>query len=126
MPRGRPTSHEEGDLCNSCQESPKRFKGYNSSGNPRYDSLCNTCHMAKYRRKHLQHRGDACDYCGYKPLWLRALDVHHRDGDNSNNDPDNLLTLCATCHRELEATIHDIGDWVKAESWLQKFIKRLN
>lgn len=27
------------------------------------------------------------------------LDVHHRDGDISNNDPANLETICANCHR---------------------------
>jgi len=27
------------------------------------------------------------------------LDVHHRDGNKKNNDPLNLVTLCANCHR---------------------------
>jgi hypothetical protein len=27
------------------------------------------------------------------------LDVHHRDGDRENDDPQNLETLCANCHR---------------------------
>jgi 5-methylcytosine-specific restriction endonuclease McrA len=63
--------------------------------------------------------------CGYTPFWKRALDVHHRDGDKSNNTTDNLMTLCATCHRELEASIHHYGDWEEAESWLKKVIRRL-
>jgi len=27
------------------------------------------------------------------------LDVDHIDGDSSNNDPSNYMTLCANCHR---------------------------
>jgi 5-methylcytosine-specific restriction endonuclease McrA len=27
------------------------------------------------------------------------LDVDHIDGDHDNNDPENLQTLCANCHR---------------------------
>lgn len=27
-----------------------------------------------------------------------ALNLHHRDGDRSNNTEENLLTLCAPCH----------------------------
>ena len=28
-----------------------------------------------------------------------ALNVHHIDSDRTNNDPANLVTLCAPCHR---------------------------
>lgn len=28
-----------------------------------------------------------------------VLDIHHKDGDHLNDDPDNLETLCANCHR---------------------------
>ena len=31
--------------------------------------------------------------------WSISLDVHHIDGDHSNNDPKNLIPLCANHHK---------------------------
>jgi hypothetical protein len=125
VPLGRPKIHEEGDLCDECGINPKRRKGYTAKGTPRVGHDCNECHKSKYSRPWLAFRGDECELCSYTPLWRGTLDVHHRDGDKQNNDPDNLMTLCASCHRELEATIRDLGDWKKAESWLRKFLNRI-
>jgi hypothetical protein len=33
----------------------------------------------------------------------QAFQIHHLDGDHSNNDPDNLAWLCVECHHEAEA-----------------------
>jgi 5-methylcytosine-specific restriction endonuclease McrA len=27
------------------------------------------------------------------------LDIDHVDGNKANNDPSNIMTLCANCHR---------------------------
>lgn len=43
-----------------------------------------------------------CQVCGTKSSNGWELDVHHRDGDITNNDPSNLITLCRTCHRAIE------------------------
>ncbi|MFD7510589.1 HNH endonuclease signature motif containing protein [Streptomyces sp. NPDC059853] len=44
---------------------------------------------------------DRCSGCGIPPWWrgqpLR-LEVDHRDGDRSNNCPENLRLLCPNCH----------------------------
>jgi hypothetical protein len=40
-----------------------------------------------------------CEWCGRVTL-KSALDIHHKDGNHNNNDPSNILILCATCHRE--------------------------
>ena len=45
------------------------------------------------------HRKDYCEHCGLKPEYKVVLDVDHIDGDHTNNDPSNLQTLCANCHR---------------------------
>ncbi|MFA5084167.1 MAG: hypothetical protein WC475_02170 [Candidatus Paceibacterota bacterium] len=37
-----------------------------------------------------------CAICGYKI----SVDVHHRDNNNRNNKPDNLVLLCPNHHRE--------------------------
>ena len=46
-----------------------------------------------------KHRQTVCVSCGFVPQHLCQLDVDHIDGDHLNNDPNNLQTLCANCHR---------------------------
>lgn len=41
------------------------------------------------------------------------LDVDHVDGDKKNNDPSNLMTLCANCHR-LKTMVNE--DWTTKSS----------
>jgi len=45
----------------------------------------------------------SCERCGFIPVSIRQMDVHHKDGDHSNNSPENLETLCANCHRLVHA-----------------------
>ena len=45
------------------------------------------------------HKKDYCQHCDFKPVHISQLDVDHIDGDRWNNDPSNLQTLCANCHR---------------------------
>lgn len=40
-------------------------------------------------------RKDACEHCGRGGAHLQ---LHHVDEDRRNDDPTNLLTLCASCH----------------------------
>lgn len=125
MPQGRPTTRNEGDLCEECGVEPVRFKGYTTAGNPRYDSRCRACHKGNYDMPWLKYRGEECEMCGYTPFFRVALDVHHRDGDKNNNEPENLMTLCASCHRELHGFEHQTGNYMKAENLLRKFINAL-
>jgi DNA-directed RNA polymerase subunit RPC12/RpoP len=125
MPRGRPRTRQEGDLCEECGINPVRNKGYTLAGTIRYDSRCTTCHKGNYEFPWLKHRGNECEMCGHHPFFQGSLDVHHRDGDRSNNDPENLMTLCATCHRELHQFYHQTGELRKAENMLRKFINAL-
>lgn len=63
-------------------------------------------YMILYNSPYRAFVKDTCEKCGYRtkdPTLKRDLDVHHRDGDHSNNDPSNLETLCPSCHRLLEA-----------------------
>jgi hypothetical protein len=40
-------------------------------------------------------RKSACESCGS----TYELEAHHRDEDRVNNTPENIRTLCRTCHR---------------------------
>lgn len=39
-----------------------------------------------------------CHLCGNKKKGSQSLPVHHIDYDKKNCNPDNLITLCPTCH----------------------------
>ena len=114
----RPRLHNEGEMCEECGQAPKRNKGRGRFGHD-----CTVCHKAKYAFPWLKHRGSECEMCQYRPMFRGSLDVHHRDGDKSNNEEWNLQTLCATCHREMEGFLREVeGDQYKAEGLLMKFL----
>jgi len=99
--RGRPLRHAFG-LCAECGIRPKRRKG--KYGETRYYArTCNTCHRAKHKRARvLPYRKSVsltCEACGFQAVVKDQIDVHHRDGNHKNNDPANLASLCANCHR---------------------------
>lgn len=55
------------------------------------------------RRRYWQQRskrGWRCPGCGRSRSEVERVDVHHRDGNPNNNDPDNLVALCKRCHLE--------------------------
>lgn len=52
-------------------------------------------------KKHLVlKRGHKCELCALE-LWLDKpimLELHHVDGDRTNNNPENISLLCPNCH----------------------------
>lgn len=45
-----------------------------------------------------------CAMCGAKRTDKRgSVDVHHRLGDRTKNEPEDLIALCRTCHNRREA-----------------------
>ncbi len=54
---------------------------------------------AKNKVKYLL--GCKCAMCGFNEF-LAALDIHHIDGNSLNNEVNNLILLCAICHRKVE------------------------
>jgi hypothetical protein len=67
--------------------------------------LCVSCDReAKYRDRGVtpyakKFKKNNCEHCGFVALHSVQLDVDHIDGDSRNDDPSNLQTLCANCHR---------------------------
>lgn len=106
---GRPRAREYKILCSNCKveftvigESKKNQKtcSYKCATekyrkgkiHPNY-----TTGFSAYRKLALNHYGKQCSLCGYSDE--RALEVHHRDKDRSNNDISNLEVLCSNCHK---------------------------
>lgn len=56
-------------------------------------------YMVLYNAPYRIHLKDRCEDCGLIPKSLSQLDIHHIDENKNNDDPSNLKTLCATCHR---------------------------
>src|SRR5690606_16315952 len=86
--------------CKMCGR-PASFKETMPSGVKRYKKLCGKCNQEKRETGYIysQHKKEACEYCGFKPIHSCQLEVDHVDSNRKNNSPDNLLTLCANCHR---------------------------
>lgn len=52
-------------------------------------------------KKHLiRDRNNTCENCNLS-TWMEheiKLEVHHKDGNRTNNNPENLQLLCPNCH----------------------------
>src|SRR5574343_425411 len=95
-----PTKH-----CATCGQpmSRKRYNGtlehFKAFLRRKYCSL--SCANTKpektmdgWRWQARQKRKDACEVCGARS----NLHAHHADHDVTNNAPENLQTLCGSCH----------------------------
>ena len=103
----RPTC-KRGGCSNPCKTN-----NYNKDGSRRYHKLCSGCAKKKHKQGKCTRepriflppknsgyiRKDHCEHCGFVPLHMCQLDADHIDGNHNNNDPSNLQTLCANCHR---------------------------
>ena len=71
----------------------------------------------RLRRAMLDRAGWRCERCGTGP----PLEIHHRNGDRTDNRRENLEALCVACHlRE-----HDrLRDRPKARAW-RDFVREL-
>lgn len=45
----------------------------------------------------LEDREKKCEICGS----TKSIDVHHKDGNHQNNNSDNLMVVCRSCHMKL-------------------------
>ena len=90
--------------CRQCGKplQRKRFKGrLEDRSNFRRRLFCDRLCMASFQlssspSSHFlkRFRKKRCEQCSSE----RSLGVHHADEDRNNNQPENLVTLCATCH----------------------------
>lgn len=62
-----------------------------------------------------------CPDCGRDSDRVAQFEVHHVDGDPTNNDPRNLLGLCLRCHRWRHGSPNISA--LDVEEWKHKFEK---
>ena len=69
---------------------------------------CSTCARGYSRSKRTEGKfkpvwkridKKVCQACGFIPVVAGQMDIDHVDGNRKNNDPSNLMILCANCHR---------------------------
>jgi len=64
----------------------------------------------RYREKCLKQRINICSVCGASN---KKLQVHHIDGDRTNNDLENLTPLCRDCHTEVHRPSAFVDDRIE-------------
>jgi hypothetical protein len=88
-------------------------KAANEAGFRSHTEYANSIHpYRKYRKNYCENRDGRLEFpcvfkipteeklkeLGIKPGVMPFLDVDHIDGNPSNNEPENLQTLCKNCH----------------------------
>lgn len=77
-----------------------------------------------YRKLAFEHYEPLCAYCGFGVS--DVLEVAHIDGHRANNQIDNLVILCPTCHKMLDIdlienkTIKSVRDRAKRVNWARR------
>ena len=62
--------------------------------------------------KYVKHRKSECEIC----CGSKNLQVHHKDENRDNNNPDNLITLCQKCHGQIHNKNLEIAHFDKIVS----------
>jgi len=60
-----------------------------------------------YREKAIEANGERCEICES----TKSIVVHHVDGDRDNNNIDNLLVVCETCHGKIHSPEENGVEW---------------
>lgn len=97
--RSKIINDDKNVICDNCgkpfRKSPSTIRDTNFCCRNCWKEFIKSNGPVYYRK----FKGDVCEKCGFVPEDKCQLDVHHDDGDKLNNTEDNLITLCANCHR---------------------------
>ena len=89
-------------ICRICGPTELRKRSPRPNGKPRYVCARGLKRWPNRSSAYYAYRrvkADRCSRCGFVADDPCQLDVNHKNGDHSDNRPENLETLCANCHR---------------------------
>lgn len=96
---------------------PKGINHYNWMGGKSFEPY--PINWIETLRKSIRERDNfTCQLCGKKEVNSNSFDIHHIDYNKYNLDPNNLITLCKSCHMKTN---------YKRDYWIRYFeeIKRI-
>ena len=82
--------------CRTCKDRAQKIGGIEAIQPPHYGTST-TGLSSTSRRIAFSNHPLLCNRCEYKEV-VEVLQVHHKDRNRLNNEPDNLEVLCPTCH----------------------------
>ena len=101
---GKELDERHKTYCNNCCQMEFQYKQYIERWkNGLEDGMRGDYQLSAYIRRYLFEKYDnKCTKCGWGEmnLWTGyiPLEVHHVDGDYTNNEESNLDLLCPNCH----------------------------
>lgn len=94
-----------GAYCEKCRtELPSRHRAYDEKvRDARAAAFYVSAPWIKLRNQMMQRAGGLCEECRRRGLVVPAVEVHHKVPISEDwprrLDPDNLICLCKSCHR---------------------------
>ncbi len=101
---GTPLKENQKEFCsNKCQTKYQYEQYIERWKNGEESGLSGVYNISKHIRRYLFEKNDCkCEMCGWgetnKFTGNIPLEVHHKDGDYTNNKEENLQLLCPNCH----------------------------
>lgn len=112
-----PTIFKKRIYCNrECMKKDKTNIGKNNSN-------WSNSHTTARNINKLIMKKDKCEICGK----TGKLDIHHKDGDYNNNNIDNLMCICRSCHTKIhrpKSKCIICGKPMKAKGYCDKHYQR--
>ena len=102
--------HPSLETLKKMRECCKGEKSYNWQGGKSFEKY--TLDWTKTLREAIRQRDNyTCQLClNHQYLFKRLLHIHHIDYDKKNCNPNNLISLCTSCHGK---TNHNQEYWIK-------------
>ena len=104
-----PQMDESKKVCHYCGDVIVGWSRKYCSQRCRLSSQAESLRFGDKRADIIERFGSSCYFC----KTTKNLVVHHIDGRganesraNKNNDPENLIPMCASCHRKLHSLIN--------------------
>lgn len=101
---GKELINKNSIYCNhKCQKDYATIEYIRRWKNGKESGMRGKTNISRHIRKYLiEKHNNSCEKCGWDKVNLitgnSPLEIHHIDGDHTNNKEDNLELLCPNCH----------------------------